>query len=189
MVRLLDPATFRTVPWKNGGGTATDIAVKLGADGEPDWRVGTAAIDRDGPFSDYAGVTRTFTIIHGAGVILDFPGEGARPVPRDAPTVFAGAPAPYCRLVDGVPATAFNLLTREGAASGAVSILPGGDRHAIAAATVLVLFAVAGDWRVTGMTGDTILPAGAALVSEEALAVTAEGPAGARLASVALAIA
>ena len=50
MINLLDQASFRTVPWKNGGGTATDIAQRLGADGEPDWRVGTAAIDRDGPF-------------------------------------------------------------------------------------------------------------------------------------------
>ncbi len=189
MIRLLDPAAFRTVPWKNGGGTATDIAQKLGADGEPDWRVGTAAIDRDGPFSDYAGVTRTFTIIHGAGVTLDFPVEGARPVPPDAPTVFAGAPAPYCRLVDGVKATAFNLLTRDGVASGTVAILGGGTRHPLPASSVAVLFAVAGDWQVTTGEGGALLMAGAALLAEDAGALTAEAPRGARLAAVAVTLA
>jgi environmental stress-induced protein Ves len=187
MIHLLDPASFRTVPWKNGGGTATDIAQRLGADGEPDWRVGTAAIDRDGPFSDYAGVTRTFTIIHGAGVTLDLAGEGARPVPLNAPTVFAGAPAPYCRLVDGVPATAFNLLTRDGAARGTVRILAGGGAaETLAGADVIVLFAVAGDWRVTGASGDIALGAGAALVAEAEAGLGVSGAAGGRLAAVAI---
>ncbi len=103
MIHLLDPASFRTVPWKNGGGTATDIAQRLGADGEPDWRVGTAAIDRDGPFSDYAGVTRTFTIIHGAGRHAGLRGGGGATRALNAPTVFAGAPAPYCRWSTGYP--------------------------------------------------------------------------------------
>lgn len=187
MIRQLDPASFRTVPWKNGGGTATDIAQKLGADGEPDWRVGTAAIDRDGPFSDYAGVTRTFTIIHGAGVTLDFAGEGARPVPLDVPTVFSGAPAPYCRLVDGVPATAFNLLTRDGAARGTVRILAGGGAvEALAGADIGVLFAVEGDWRVATATGDIALPAGAGLLVEAGTGLAVSGAAGGRLAVVAI---
>lgn len=189
MIRLLDAGSFRTVSWKNGGGTATDIAQRLGADGEPDWRVGTAAIDRDGPFSDYAGVTRTFTIIRGAGVTLDFPGEGERPVAPDAPTVFPGAPAPYCRLVDGVKATAFNLLARDGVASGTVAILEGGTRHPLPGSGVAVLFAVSGDWQVTSGAGGMTLPEGSALLAEDAGALTAEAPAGARLAAVAVTLA
>uniref|UniRef100_UPI0013D470DF HutD family protein n=1 Tax=Klebsiella pneumoniae TaxID=573 RepID=UPI0013D470DF len=64
MIRLIDPAVHRSVPWKNGGGTATDYAVEYGGDGDVAWRIGTAEILKDGPFSDYSGVTRVFTVIH-----------------------------------------------------------------------------------------------------------------------------
>jgi environmental stress-induced protein Ves len=185
MIRMLDPAGFHTVPWKNGGGTATDIAVSLGADGEPDWRVGTAAILKDGPFSDYAGVTRTFTIVEGPGVHLDFAGEGTRTLPRDQPTRFAGAPAPFCRLRDDKPATAFNLLTRDGAASGEVAIRRGrGTEEPVAAAPVVVLFALEEAWSVTADGESVVVHQGAAVQVEGAQAVTVSSAPGGRAAVV-----
>lgn len=152
MIRLIDPATHRTVPWKNGGGTATDYAVEHDRDGDVLWRIGTAEILQDGPFSDYAGVTRVFTIIHGPGVHLDFPGEGTRTLARDQPTRFAGAPAPFSRLRGG-PATAFNLLMRNDAFQGDVAIRPGSGRsEAIEArdpAGTVVIVAIDGTWSIT----------------------------------------
>lgn len=187
MIRMLDPAGFQAVPWKNGGGTATDIAVSLAADGEVAWRVGTAAILKGGPFSDYDGVTRTFTIVEGPGVHLDFEGEGTRTLPRDQPTRFAGAPAPFCRLRDGQPATAFNLLTRDGAAHGTVRILAGGGAaETLAGSDVCVIFAVEGDWRVTSASGDMALPAGFGLLAEAEAGLAVSGAAGGRLATVAI---
>ena len=185
MTRILYPAGFHTVPWKNGGGTATDIAVSLGADGEPDWRVGTAAILKDGPFSDYAGVTRTFTIVEGPGVHLDFAGEGTRTLPRDEPTRFAGAPAPFCRLRDGKPATAFNLLTRDGAATGEVAIRRGrGAEEPVAAAPVVVLFALEEAWSLTADGETVVVHQGAAVQVEGAQAVTVSSAPGGRAAVV-----
>ncbi len=151
-MRLIDPAVHRTVPWKNGGGTATDYAVEYGGDGEVAWRIGTAEILNDGPFSDYAGVTRVFTIIHGPGVHLDFPGEGTRTLARDQPTRFAGAPAPFSRL-RGAPATAFNLLMRDDAFRGDVEIRRGNGRveeiAAGSASETLVIVAIEGIWSAT----------------------------------------
>lgn len=187
-IRLIDPATFRTVPWKNGGGTATDIAVAEDPAGTV-WRIGTAAILRDGPFSDYEGVTRTFTIIEGPGVHLDIPGEGTRTLDRDQPTRFAGAPAPFCRLREGQAATAFNLLTRDGAAGGDVAILTGGKRHDLPLVDVLILFALEGDWSLDLAGSLANVPAGWAgeVRADGPLAVA--GPQGGRAALVTLRLA
>ncbi|MDP2802706.1 MAG: HutD family protein [Phreatobacter sp.] len=183
MIRLIDPATFQAVPWKNGGGTATDIAVSLADDGEVAWRVGTAAIQKDGPFSDYAGVTRTFTIVEGPGVHLDFAGEGTRTLPRDQPTRFAGAPAPFCRLREDLPATAFNLLTGDGLASGDVMIRRGrGAEDPVPAAPVHVLLALEGDWSLTADGATVVVPQGAAAQVDGALTVSLSSPTGGRAA-------
>lgn len=183
MIRMLDPAGFQAVPWKNGGGTATDIAVSLAADGAVAWRVGTAAIGKDGPFSDYDGVTRTFTIVEGPGVHLDFAGAGTRTLPRDQPTRFAGAPAPFCRLRAGQPATAFNLLTRDGLARGDVVICRGrGAGEPVAAAPVHVLLALEGVWSVTADGETLVVQQGAAAQVEGAQAVTVSSAPGGRAA-------
>ncbi|WP_439574379.1 HutD/Ves family protein [Phreatobacter sp.] len=183
MIRLIDAAAFQAVPWKNGGGTATDIAVSLAADGEVAWRVGTAAIRRDGPFSDYDGVTRTFTIVEGPGVHLDFAGEGTRTLDRDQPTRFAGAPAPFCRLRDGQSATAFNLLTGDGLAAGDVAIHHGrGAAEPVAAAPVVVLLALEADWTLTADGETVVVPEGAAAQVDGAGTITVASAPGGRAA-------
>jgi len=185
MIRMLDPAAFQTVPWKNGGGTATDIAVGFGADGAVDWRVGTAAILKDGPFSDYEGVTRTFTIVEGPGVHLDFADEGTRTLDRDQPTRFPGAPAPFCRLRDAASATAFNLLTRDGAASGEVSIRRGhAAEEPVAAAGIVVLHALEEAWSLTADGETVVVHQGAAVQVEGAATVTVSSAIGGRAAVV-----
>ncbi|QCI63549.1 HutD/Ves family protein [Phreatobacter stygius] len=186
MIKLIDPRDHRTVPWKNGGGTATDYAVELAGDGEVVWRIGTAEILKDGPFSDYAGVTRVFTIIHGPGVHLDFEGEGTRTLPRDQPTRFAGAPAPFSRL-RGAPATAFNLLMRDGAVQGDVAIWRGhGEPEAIAAAETIAVVAIEGTWSVTEGAETAALPPGWTALVAGGQRCTAAAPAGARAAIVRL---
>ncbi len=185
MIRLLDPSSFQTVPWKNGGGTATDIAVALAPDGDVAWRVGTAGILKDGPFSDYADVSRTFTIVEGPGVHLDFAGEGTRTLDRDQPTRFPGAPAPYCRLRDGQTATAFNLLTRDGFASGDVEVRRGrAAEEPIPAAPVVVLAAIEEAWSLTADGETVIVGQGGAALVEGATAISVSSTIGGRAAVV-----
>lgn len=69
---LLTPADYRRMPWKNGGGVATDIATDPG--GGEVWRFGRTAIPVPGPFSDYTGYDRVQTVIGGHGLVLDGPG-------------------------------------------------------------------------------------------------------------------
>ncbi len=59
-------------PWKNGGGTTREIAVRppgAGMDAFA-WRVSVADIVADGPFSAFPGIDRQIALLDGAGVHL-----------------------------------------------------------------------------------------------------------------------
>jgi environmental stress-induced protein Ves len=71
-VTLLTPAQYRRMPWKNGGGVATDVATDEATGGEV-WRFGRTAIPAPGPFSDYTGYDRVQVLIGGHGLVLDGP--------------------------------------------------------------------------------------------------------------------
>ena len=55
--------------WRNGGGVTRELLVWPNAE---DWlvRLSVAEIERDGPFSAFAGVDRWFAVLSGAGVLL-----------------------------------------------------------------------------------------------------------------------
>jgi uncharacterized protein len=57
----------RPRPWKNGGGLTYDVAAyPPGGDLDSfDWRVSIAHVEKDGPFSVFAGVTRTLALLEG----------------------------------------------------------------------------------------------------------------------------
>ncbi len=103
-------AACPSVPWRNGGGVAREIAAGDG------WALRSAEIGRSGPFSRYAGVTRHFALVQGR-VCLSFEpagGPGVAPafVGSDSAQgyVFDGDLACECRLLEGDPAIALNLM-------------------------------------------------------------------------------
>jgi uncharacterized protein len=180
MIQLIAPEDYRSSAWKNGGGTATEIAAAHGADGAMAWRIGTAEITRDGPFSDYPGITRIFTVIRGPGVELDFPQGATHALSQDEPLSFAGAPAPFARLREG-PATAFNLMVSE-AFRGSVEVWAGaGAGQAVEPADLMAVMALDGSWRLDGSAGAATLAEGwTALVETAGEGLSAAGPAGGR---------
>jgi environmental stress-induced protein Ves len=113
------------MPWKNGGGVTRELLriARPGAGADADWllRISLADIAAAGPFSSFAGVTRWFAVLDGAGVRLRWaagPARAARELdmrPGDAPLEFDGADAPDCRLLDG-PTRDLNVMVRTGAA-------------------------------------------------------------------------
>jgi uncharacterized protein len=113
-VRKLAPAEFTVMPWKNGGGTTTQLALHpRGADMDSfGWRISMARVASDGPFSAFPGVDRSLAIVEGAGLRIqaqDMPGmalQPASPVFR-----FAGEASIHATLADG-PLTDFNVMTR-----------------------------------------------------------------------------
>ena len=113
---LLDPATARAMPWKNGGGTTVELAISpadAGLEGFA-WRLSTAQVAVDGAFSSFPGIDRSLTVLAGNGVCLQR-ADGLREtlLSGDAIAVFSGEEAISAQLLDG-PITDLNLMTRRG---------------------------------------------------------------------------
>ena len=115
MTQLIQYASLRPAPWKNGGGSTTEIMVFPPGAGfdDFDWRVSLATIAQSGPFSVFPGIDRTLALVDGAGVLLDFGGERVV-LGADEPVVrFAGEDAVHATVAGG-PTTDFNVMTRRG---------------------------------------------------------------------------
>jgi environmental stress-induced protein Ves len=98
--RILRSESYPELPWKNGGGTTHEIAAF--GNGEPQWRVSLATIDRDGPFSDFSGYDRTIVPVDGAGFELELDGnERIVLARRYEPFRFTGEQKVECRLLAG----------------------------------------------------------------------------------------
>lgn len=73
----LPPESFRSKPWKNGGGVTLDIADACRPGADPAgwegmiWRLGRTSIVHPGPFSDLTGYERLQAVIVGSGLVLD----------------------------------------------------------------------------------------------------------------------
>ncbi|MDP3254376.1 MAG: HutD family protein [Bosea sp. (in: a-proteobacteria)] len=73
----LPPESFRSKPWKNGGGVTHDIADATAPGADPSgwegmvWRLGRTAIVQPGPFSDLTGYERLQAVIVGSGLVLE----------------------------------------------------------------------------------------------------------------------
>jgi environmental stress-induced protein Ves len=142
--RVLSPADYRRMPWKNGGGQTHEIAVHPDGAGSAAfaWRVSVAEVAQDGPFSRFPGVDRTLVLLAGNGIRLE--GAGA---PLDLrtpyePITFTGEAELDCKLADG-PVRDFNLMVRRTAATGEVIVVREGGQ-AIAPAQAYVCYAAAG---------------------------------------------
>ena len=102
------------MPWKNGQGTTTEIAVSPAGAGldDFDWRLSIARMESDAPFSAFPGIVRTLAIVDGAGLTLAVAGD--TPVTLDqasAPHRFAADQPAEGRLLGG-PVSNLNIMTR-----------------------------------------------------------------------------
>jgi environmental stress-induced protein Ves len=102
--------------WKNGGGETTQIAVNPPDSGldQFDWRVSTARVASDGPFSSFPGIDRTLAILAGEGLRLSIGGKAPIVLTsRSEPFTFAGDVKVDAALVSG-EITDLNVMTRRG---------------------------------------------------------------------------
>lgn len=110
--RLIDATATPPQPWRNGGGQTRELWL-WPATGPWQLRISRADIDRDGAFSAFAGVTRWFAVLHGAGVALQLGARRHVLRPGDSALCFDGALAPECHLLDG-PTQDLNLMAQGG---------------------------------------------------------------------------
>jgi environmental stress-induced protein Ves len=115
MTQLIQYASLRPAPWKNGGGATTEIAVSPSGAGldDFDWRISLATITQSGPFSSFPGIDRSLALVDGDGVLLDFGDERFVLSPSEPLIEFAGEDAVHA-TVTGALTTDFNVMTRRG---------------------------------------------------------------------------
>jgi environmental stress-induced protein Ves len=144
MHRLLTPADYRRMPWKNGGGHTTEIAAEPSGAGMASfvWRVSVADIAQDGPFSAFPGIDRTLVLLSGHGMRLATAGDTMDLHTPYEPVAFAGEAPIECALTRG-PTRDFNLMVRRDAASGNVVVVRDSG-EALAPARAYVCYAAEG---------------------------------------------
>lgn len=165
--RLIPYANLEAAPWKNGGGSTTEIAVAPHAASfdDFDWRISLARIVQDGPFSAFPGIDRTLALVEGDGVLLDFDGERRVLLSADDPVIsFDGGHAIHASL-SGTATLDFNVMTRQGACShqfgrrmldGASEFAPRGDVTLLFLAGGDFLDVASGDERIGMVRFDTV---------------------------------
>jgi environmental stress-induced protein Ves len=111
-------------PWKNGLGVQYEITCDGSLPDDWTWRLSTADITQDVPFSIIPGVNREFCVADGNGVVLNINGVDHRCEPGSI-TKFRGDDKVHATLIDG-PMRALNLMVRDGAAQRHLEVASGG---------------------------------------------------------------
>jgi environmental stress-induced protein Ves len=153
IMRIIRAADCKVMPWKNGGGTTTEIAVAPeGASlGDFDWRISMAHVGADGPFSSFPGIDRTLCVLSGNGIRLAFSdGEVVMLERASGPHFFAADRAVDGQLIDDA-IDDLNVMTRRGRWRHRVERLSG-EGSLPASEGLLVLVARKGDWLVNGVS-------------------------------------
>ncbi len=125
MIQIVRAESHREMPWKNGGGVTTEIAIyPPGASLDAfEWRVSLATMAGAGPFSAFPGVDRLLGVLDGRGVRLQIGGGPPVTVIRGSePLLFGGDLPVEARTVDGI-VTILNIMVRRGRCRASL------DRH------------------------------------------------------------
>jgi environmental stress-induced protein Ves len=115
-MRILRANDRIAVPWKNGGGTTSEVAAYPEGAGFDDfgWRISIARIDRGGPFSVFPGIDRKLAMLEGR-VTLTIEGQNVIALsPESPPAIFPGDVPTSAELIQS-PASDLNVMTRRGA--------------------------------------------------------------------------
>ena len=147
MTVLIPFAGLSPVPWKNGGGSTTEIAIGPPDAGfeDFDWRVSLATIEKDGAFSAFPGVDRTLALVAGHGMTLEIDGEPTLVTEAEPVVAFDGSAQVIAKLSRG-GSTDFNAMTRSERCYHTFGRRRlSGDSTFVARADVTVLFLAEGD--------------------------------------------
>jgi environmental stress-induced protein Ves len=177
LIRHLKPADYRVMPWKNGGGSTTEIAVDppgaaVGAAFR--WRLSLATIERAGPFSAFPGYDRSIMLVAGPGMELDFGGHGGARLERPFEPVRFSGDWPTASALIGGACEDFNIMTERASLSHRLAMSKPGRETALAADTLaIVCFA---GWVAVAGAGEHRLERVETLIAEGAGRLRIHGP-------------
>jgi environmental stress-induced protein Ves len=120
--RILTSANYQRMPWKNGGGTTTEIWKAAAPAGQMLWRLSIADVASDGPFSEFPGIDRWIMVISGKGMELKIDGLGTKRLDHPfEPLFFPGDAKTDCTLIDG-PIRDFNFMIARSFGQGTLQV-------------------------------------------------------------------
>lgn len=113
-LRALRQSDYRVMPWKNGGGTTTEIALDPPGAALDDfaWRLSLATLGGSGPFSSFPRHDRIIVQLDGAPMTLTHAEHEGRELELLVPYRFDGAWTTAASLT-AAPARDFNIMTRK----------------------------------------------------------------------------
>ncbi|HEY9030795.1 MAG TPA: HutD family protein [Kangiella sp.] len=162
MFTIIPPQWFKQIPWKNGKGMTTELAISEGGDvNDFDWRLSIAGVTEDGIFSNFTGIQRYLFLLTGNGLKLthqlssEFDNKEnisshCLLEPLDLAT-FDGGLLTDAALIDD-PITDFNLMVKQGAFEVKTQVLKdNGLIEDFPLADVNFVYAVNGDCQVSGL--------------------------------------
>lgn len=182
-MQILRAANYKVMPWKNGLGSTTEIAI-FPADAKLDdfdWRVSMAQVTSDGPFSSFPGIDRTLLVIDGAGIDLNVHGRVPVRIDRNTIHSFPGDQQTSATLIDG-PITDLNVMSRRGIVSQHVRRINVMKRQDFIVSAQALLFVERGTATVrSASTVDSLSAHDALLVEQGSAPVAIESDATARV--------
>ncbi|MFJ7352672.1 HutD family protein [Phyllobacterium sp. NPDC097923] len=138
-MRILRSTGHRRMPWKNGKGVTTEIAVfPEGASVDSfDWRISMANVPDSGPFSAFPGIDRVLAVLEGE-MVLGVDGRPPETLGPLSPAIAFPGDTPTSAVVLR-EVTDLNVMVRRGTFSARVRRMVDASIKADAAQTFVVL--------------------------------------------------
>jgi environmental stress-induced protein Ves len=178
MGRILTHSDYRMVPWKNGRGQTSEM-FRLDLGGRMIFRVSSAMVQEDGPFSDYTGYDRTLINLGPGSMRLRQQQQGNSERVSDLPPFalihFDGSLATHCQVTE--PCQDLNIFCATDAvfASTLVRQLPKPEFVPIPPTSGLMIFVAEGSFVAKDLSGrEYFVERGECLVREPSDSVNQE---------------
>jgi environmental stress-induced protein Ves len=149
-VTIIEPASFRAMPWRNGLGTTIELLKQDLPDGEGfAWRLSMADVTTNGEFSNFNGYERTLLLLEGNGLTLDCDGTNHRLEKPLQSARFSGDDQTFATLHDG-PVKDFNIMVQRERCSARVSSALHQESTIDVDGDILLVYAVDGELSMSG---------------------------------------
>ena len=130
--RLIKADQRAVVPWKNGGGTTTELAqAPVKASGQDwSWRISIANVEQSGPFSMFAGIDRISCVVDGDGMDLRYEDGSVVALEPNQPVTYDGGATVIGKL-RSTPIRNFNVMVDRRFFRSAMRIVRGPDTETV----------------------------------------------------------
>lgn len=164
MIELLEPAQFKTIPWKNGQGETTELAINENSSLDDfDWRLSIASVVKDGAFSNFNGYSRHLILIEGEGISLTHDNKRTDTLNELLDVAsFSGGCKTYGKLMNGAIKD-FNIITQNGKISPTVNCYLKIQQVVVQLSTTCICFAYSLTDEITVVISEadnTLVPVG-----------------------------